>query len=275
MTTQDVAEYALERTPREYERLRAQARMWETATARLFERVGVPAGASCLDAGCGPGETMRLLAHRVGAAGTVTGIDVDAALGSLAERSLHAEGLRQCRFLAADVTDDAPLPGGPYDVVFARLLLFHLPQRVPVLARLWDAVRPGGHLVVQDYDLGSADVVPAAAGVTETLRLIVETFEALGCDVRAGLHLPLLFAEAGVGVPDETEVAGRLEPFPTGQPMLEHTLRSVLPAAYARGVTCEEHADETLTALRREAAGAPDRVMLWPLMIGAWRRKPA
>jgi SAM-dependent methyltransferase len=275
MTTQDVAEYALERTPREYERLRAQARMWETATARVLDRVGPAAGASCLDAGCGPGETMRLLARRVGPGGTVTGIDADAALGSVVEGSLHADGLRQCRFLHADLTDDAPVPGGPYDVVFARLLLFHLPQRVPVLARLWDAVRPGGHLVVQDYDLQSADVLPAAASVTETMRLLVRTFEALGCDVRAGVRLPLLFAAAGVGAPDDTDVAGRLEPFPTGQAMLEHTLRSVLPAAYARGVTCEQHADETLEALRRDAAGVPDRTLLWPLMIGAWRRKPA
>ena len=62
MTVQGIAEYALERTPREYERLRAQARIWEPATVRLLDRIALGAGASCLDAGCGPGETMRLLA---------------------------------------------------------------------------------------------------------------------------------------------------------------------------------------------------------------------
>jgi SAM-dependent methyltransferase len=270
-----VTEYALERTPSEYERLRAQARVWEPATVRLLDQVGLTPGASCLDAGCGPGETMRLLAHRAGAGGTVTGIDVDAALGSVVERSLHAEGLRQCRFLAADLTQDAPVPGGPYDLVYARLLLFHLPRRVPVLARLWEAVRPGGHLVVQDYDLAPTDALPAAASVTETMRLLVRTFEALGCDVRAGMRLPQLFDDAGVGVPDGTDVAGRLEPLATGQAILQHTLRSVLPAAYARGITTERHADETLAALGRDAAGPPDRTLLWPLMAGAWRRKPA
>jgi ubiquinone/menaquinone biosynthesis C-methylase UbiE len=270
----DVTEYALERTPREYERLRAQARMWEPATARLLDRIGLPAGASCLDAGCGPGETMRLFAERVGPTGTVTGMDVDAALGSVLETSLHAAGLRQCRFLAADLTDDGPVPGGPYDLVFARLLLFHLPQRVAVLSRLWAAVRPGGHLLVQDYDLDRADVLPATASVAETMRLIVATFEALDCDVRAGMRLPLLFADAGVGSPDDTDVVGRLEPLETGQVMLEHTLRSVLPAAYAHGITTEPQAEQTLAALRRDAAG-PGRAMLWPLMVGAWRRKPA
>ena len=47
--------YALGRTPQEYERLRVQSRAWEAATSRLLDQVGLAAGASCLDAGCGPG----------------------------------------------------------------------------------------------------------------------------------------------------------------------------------------------------------------------------
>lgn len=77
-------EYALGHTPAEYDRLRAQARMWEGAAGRLFDRIGLAPGASCLDAGCGPGETMRAMAQRVGPAGRVVGIDRDASLGGLA-----------------------------------------------------------------------------------------------------------------------------------------------------------------------------------------------
>ena len=36
--------YALGRTPQEYERLRAQARVWESATGRLFDQVALAAG---------------------------------------------------------------------------------------------------------------------------------------------------------------------------------------------------------------------------------------
>lgn len=274
MTGQGIVDYALERTPREYERLRTQARGWEPATARLIEKVAPPIGSSCLDAGCGPGEVMRLLAARVGAAGNVTGIDVDVPLGAAVERNLHADGLRQCRFRAADLTEDVPVPGGPYDLVLARLLLFHLPQRVAVLARLWDAVAPGGHLVVQDYDLDAAQVVPALDSAAEAMRLLVGTFQVLGCDVRAGIHLPGLFGQAGVGAPDGTDVAGRMEPFGTGYRLLDQTLRSVLPAALANGITNERHGQETLAALRGDAERFGDRTMYWPLMLGAWRRKP-
>ena len=266
-------QYALERTAREYERLRAQARVWEPATARLLDRIGLAPGATCLDAGCGPGETMRLMARRVGPDGAVTGIDADAALGPLVESSLHQAGHRQCRFRAAQLTADEPVPGAPYDLVYARLLLFHLPPRVRVLSRLWDAVAPGGHLVVQDYDVNAAGVVPGLASADEIMRVIVGAFDALGCDVRAGVHLPQLFVAAGVGAPDGTDVAGNVEPLTTGQTLLEQVMRSVLPVALSRDITDEARAAATLRELREDAARFPEYATVWPLMFGAWKRK--
>jgi trans-aconitate methyltransferase len=266
-------EYALGRTPAEYERLRAQARVWVPATARLLDQVGLAPGASCLDAGCGPGETMRLMAQRAGPAGQVLGIDVDAPLGACALASLHQAGHRQCRFAVHDITTPGPVPGGPFDLVYARLLLFHLPQRVAVLGRLWDAVAPGGHLVVQDYDLRGASVLPALDSATEMLRVIVAAFTAVGCDVHAGARLPQLFAQAGIGDPDGTDVAGRLEPLATGRAILEQTFASLLAPALARGVTTEAAAAGAQAALDRDCADFPDRPLMWPLLIGAWKRK--
>ena len=65
------------------------------------------------------------------------GIDADASLGSLALAMLRGTGHRQCTFRAHDLTAGEPIPGAPFDLVYARLLLFHLPQRSQVLARLW------------------------------------------------------------------------------------------------------------------------------------------
>jgi SAM-dependent methyltransferase len=273
MSTAQADRYALGRTPEEYERLRLQALIWEASTGRLLDEVGLAAGASCLDAGCGPGETMRLMAERVGPAGRVVGLDVDDSLGALALERLHGAGHGQCAWHRHDITADAPIPGAPFDLVHARLLLFHLPERVAVLARLWDAVAPGGHLVVQDYDIRAISVLPALASVEEVGRVLTGAFTAAGADVSAGARLPLLFAQAGVGEPDGTDVAGRLEPFATGRVLLASVLRSVLPAALAHGVTTETDAAAILSALDRDAAQFPDRPMLWPLMIGAWKRR--
>ena len=81
------------------------------------------------------------------------------------------------------------VPGGPFDLVYARLLLFHLPQRASVLARLWDAVAPGGHLVVQDYDLRTVSVLPDLPSVAEVGRVINAAFSAAGADPQVGARL--------------------------------------------------------------------------------------
>jgi ubiquinone/menaquinone biosynthesis C-methylase UbiE len=267
------AAYALGHTPQEYERLRMQARVWEAATGRLLDQVGLGPGASCLDAGCGPGETMRAMAGRVGPSGRVLGIDADPALGAMTLAMLHGAGYRHCSFHEHDLAAAGPVPGAPFDLVYARLLLFHLPQRVEVLARLWDAVAPGGHLLVQDYDLRSISTLPQLDWVSELLRVWACAFGAAGADISAGTRLPQLFAQAGVGTPDGTDVAGRIEPLATGRGILERTFRSVLPAALAQGITTEADAAATLAAIDRDAARFPDRPVLWPLLVGAWKRK--
>jgi len=266
-------EYALGRTQQEYQRLRTQARFWEQATEGLLDRLDLAAGASCLDAGSGPGEVMRLLARRVGPTGSVTGLDVDAALNAIVQADLRSAGLEWCSTITARLDGDAPVPGAPYDLVYARLLLFHLPEQVAVLRRLWDAVAPGGYLVVQDYDLPAAGTASALPGVEEVTRLVCETFTAVGCDIRAGLRLPDLFTVAGIGDVDGTDVAGRLVPLGNGTAMLEQVLRSLVPAAIAHGVTNAPTADAAIQAMRAEAANGPTASMLWPLLIGAWRRK--
>ena len=115
---------------------------------------------------------------------------------------LHEEGHRQCEFRAHDLRRDTAIPGGPYDLVYARLVLFHLPERVAVLGRLWDAVAPGGHLVVQDYDLGAVGSVPRTPFDDQIAEFIGGAFTAAGCEVRAGALLPRMFSQAGVGLPD-------------------------------------------------------------------------
>jgi SAM-dependent methyltransferase len=269
-----VHEYVMGRTPEEYERLRAQSRMFEADTARLLDRAVIPRGARCLDVGCGPGEVMRLLAERVGAAGEVVGVDVDAELGGEAVAGLHAAGHRQCRFEAHDV-EAAPAPSGaPFDLVFARMLLLHVADPVTVLRRLWDWVAPGGCLVIQDYDLRSAAVVPELPVLEEYWHVAFGVFEARDRDLRLGLRLPALQAAAGLGTPDGIDAAVALAPFPEHAPMLEAVYRSLLPAALSLGLTTRERAEDFLAEFSAIGADAHASTAMWPLLIGTYTRKP-
>ena len=51
-----------------------------------------------------------------------------------------------------DVAADPP-PDGGFDLVHVRLVLTHVPQRAEALRRMASALRPGGWLVVEDFDV--------------------------------------------------------------------------------------------------------------------------
>ena len=78
-------------------------------------------------------------------------------------------------------------------------MLFRVEEPAAALRRLWSLTAPGGHLVVQDYDLHCIDVRPALATVDECKRVVLGAFTAAGRDVGTGDALPLLFAQAGLG----------------------------------------------------------------------------
>jgi SAM-dependent methyltransferase len=265
--------YILGKTTAEYERLRVQARVWEPATAALLHRTGIGPGARCLDVGCGPAETMRLMADRTGPSGVVVGIDRDAALGAVAVGALHDAGHRQCSFMAGDVERD-DLEPGRFDLVFARLLLLHVADPVAVLRRMWSWTAPGGWLVVQDYDMRVVAVEPPLPVVDEWRRVFLGAFTAAGRDIRLGHRLPGLFTQAGIGAPDGTEVTGRMEPMRAAGAMLAATYRSVAPAAVAAGLVTESQRDAWLSDVERATAENGDHTAMWPLLIGAYRQRP-
>jgi ubiquinone/menaquinone biosynthesis C-methylase UbiE len=271
-------QYVMGRTAEEYERLRQQARIWERATAALIEATALGSGARCLDVGCGPGETMRLMAERVGPGGRVVGLDTDADVGRAAIDALRAAGHDQCAFVAGDVTGDLAgtdeIPDGGFDLVFGRLILLHLPDPVAALRRMWSWTAPGGHLVIQDYDMRVVDAYPPLTIVDEWKRVFLGTFDAVGRDVRLGHRLPTLFAEAGIGAPDATDVVGRLEPLERTAGMLAATYRSVAPIAVAHGLITEHQRDQWLADLADTAETHADHSLIWPLLIGARKQRP-
>jgi SAM-dependent methyltransferase len=267
--------YVLRRDATEYERLRAQARAWQPAANRLFDQVALGPGARCLDAGCGPGHTMRLMAERVGPSGHVTGVDIDSALGDEALALLLAAGYGNAAFASVDLESDEPIPGEPFDLVYARLLVFHAKDQAALVGRLWDAVAPGGHLVIQDYDVRTADVLPALESVQEWKRVVLAAFIEAGRDVHIGHRLPLLFQEAGIGTADGTDVAGRLDTLRGGGWLFAETYRSMLPVAVRLGLTTRIGYEQWCHEFARDTAEYPESALLWPLLIGAWKRKQA
>ena len=126
---------------------------------------------------------------------------------------------------------------------------------------------------MQDYDLAAVGSVPRMPIDDQLAGFITGAFTAAGCEVRAGALLPRLFQQAGIGLPDATDVAGRLDRLVDAAPMLEGVVRSLMPAAIGGGLATESDAHALLARLHDSVTEDPDRPLLWPLMLGAWKRK--
>jgi len=83
--------YVLSRTAGEYERLCGKAESWSPFTQRVLAQVGLDTGMTSLDAGCGSGEVMRLMARRLGPSRSVTGVDIDPEAGACGGARLQAD----------------------------------------------------------------------------------------------------------------------------------------------------------------------------------------
>ena len=129
---------------RETERLRTNEALWDPGTLERFERLGLAPGWSCLEVGAGAGGAARWLADRVGPTGRVVAADLEVGrLLPLADRGVEV--------LRYDLrTED--LPEAQFDLVHARMLVQHLPDRAGAVARLTRALRPGGWLFLEDTD---------------------------------------------------------------------------------------------------------------------------
>lgn len=266
-------EYTLGYSAEECERLRLQAKIIEPGTRRLLHAIGLRPGWRCLDIGCGPGETMRLMGEIAGPSGEVTGLDWDAKAGREAVEQLEATGTSRYRFIEANMerTDEV---GGPFDLTFARLTLQFAGDPVAVLRKMYSWTKPGGYVAVQDYYARTMNLYPKLEACSELLRLIFETWERSGGDLEFAAKLPFYFVEAGIGAPDGTDTnlpMTSAEPFVA---MYQTFCRSLLPKAIEFGVTTEGGMQSVFRDLQQATADGRQHWALWPLMIGVWKRKP-
>lgn len=114
-------------------------------------------GMSVLDVGCASGAITRGIAERVGLDGKVTGIDVSDRL--IQEAKENSVSLTNLEFEVADIYN---LPyENTYDVITAARVLQWLSEPQKALEQMVGAVKPGGTLLVLDYNHEKIEWSPA------------------------------------------------------------------------------------------------------------------
>ncbi|WP_369245355.1 class I SAM-dependent methyltransferase [Streptomyces sp. R41] len=165
------------------------------SSARLAD-LGVGPGTRCLELGGGGGSAAVWLADRVGPTGSVLVTDIE---------PRWMDGLPGCanlRVVRHDIGAEE-LPEGGFDLIHARLVLPHVPERRAALDRLVRALRPGGMLVLDEFDCGWIPVLaspsPGAAELFEkTHEAVMGIITAAGADMRWGAHAYAALRRAGL-----------------------------------------------------------------------------
>jgi SAM-dependent methyltransferase len=162
-------------------RLTLLEQCFDAGSIRWLRRVGIQPGWRCLDAGAGAGSIARWLCSQVGPDGRVLAVDLDTRLlDQLDEPNLDVQ--------RTDLRTDT-LPRHSFDLVHARAVLMHIPERQHILDQLVASLRPGGVLLLEE-----ADQFPLAALGTGLYAEVWEAF--INSAARAGLakdwarHLP-------------------------------------------------------------------------------------
>lgn len=246
------------------ERFDAFAALFDPTTFRHLEGFGIGSGWRCWEVGAGGTSVVSWLAKKVGPTGKVVATDIDTS--QLAPAARPPVEVR-----VHDVGAEEP-PGEGFDLVHARLVLVHVPDRERALRSMVDSLRPGGRLLIEDADPALQPLTcPDDHGPAEELaNRLRQGFRRLladrGADLSYGRRLPRLLREAGL---HRVEAEAY---FPLSSPacaaLESATIRQIREQLVAAGLATDADIDQHLANV---AAGGMD--LATAPMISAWGRK--
>jgi SAM-dependent methyltransferase len=183
-----MSEYVFDNKEAETEqRFGALETLFDPVSKRYLEPY-VVAGAHCLEVGGGSGSIARWMSERAGDRGRVVVTDIntrflDGIVGPNIEVRQH------------DIVSDS-LEEAAFDVAHTRLVLLHIPERKRAVERMIAALKPGGWLVLQEFDSLSMQADTTTGGaehLLKTLTVLWELMMARGANLRFGREVyPLL-----------------------------------------------------------------------------------
>ncbi|HTE45024.1 MAG TPA: methyltransferase domain-containing protein [Gemmatimonadaceae bacterium] len=255
--------YILDNAGREAaSRFPALSASFDAGTIRWLEQFGIRAGSRCLEVGGGGGSIAEWLASRVGPSGRVMVTDLDT-------RFLESLQLPNTDVSRHDIASD-PLPTDVFDVVHARLVLGHVRERDRALARMVGAVKPGGWILIEDFD---RSVVPdpslhSAEVLSKTYVAMARLMEDRGVDRTFGRRL--FGCLRGLGL-ENVAAEGRTLMWPASSPgplLMRANYEQLRADMIASGYITADEFEADVAALEH-----PEFLMPSPILWAAWGRK--
>ena len=245
-------------------RFGALAALFDPVTRERAAALGIEPGWRCWEVGSGGPSVPAWLAERVGPSGYVLATDIDV-------EWVEAQAASRFEVRRHDVAADDP-PDDEFDLVHARLVLSHVPGRDTGLERMAAALRPGGWLLVEDFDVAlqplacideqtDADVL-----ANRVRRGFLELLAARGADLSYGRSLPGRLGKLGL------ENVGADAYFPValaaGRELELANVHQVRDLLLGKKLATADEVDRHLANVR---TGAVD--LATPPLVSAWARR--
>lgn len=168
----------------------------EDTTKNLFRKVELTEGLTCLDIGCGGGNVSFILADIVGENGKVLGIDLDEKIINLARQDCQEKKIRNVDFLKADVQSFSN--EYHYDIIYSRFLLTHLSNPHTILQQMFNLLKPGGRMIIEDIEFSGHFSYPICSAFQQYVQTYQKVVKQKGGDPDIGPKLPHLLKEVGL-----------------------------------------------------------------------------
>ena len=252
------------------ERLRILARVMRPTTLSLFDRVGIEARMACLDVGCGGGDVTLDLAGLVGPEGRIVGWDIDETKLELARREAEEKGFGNVEYRLADIRESEA--ASEFDIVYTRFLLTHLSDPADAVARLGQAARPGGLVIIEDIDFEGIFCHPFSAAFKRLVEIYTQASRRRGGDPNIGLRLPELLLDAGF----ERILTNVVQPAGIdGDVKLIYaiSMENIADSVVADGIAGKDEVDRLIADLY-ELASDKRSFVSHPRVVQAWGYRP-
>jgi len=244
------------------QRFEALAELFNASTFRHMLSVGLSPGWRVWEVGAGGASVPKWIVEQTH--GHVLATDIDT---SWLDREGGGFAVKN-----HDIGAD-PAPDDGFDLVHARLVLVHVPERLNALMTMINALKPGGWVLLEEADPGLQPLVcPDEYGAEQELaNKLKMAFRSLmadrGVDLSFGRKLPRLLRSIGlVNVQSDSF-------FPMGGSAcndLEHaTVEQIREHLIAADLATEDEIEQHLSNVatgRLDLATSP--------LVSAWARKP-
>ena len=260
--------------PQRFESLKI---MYDPITFQHIESLGIAEGWRCLEVGGGGGSVARWLSEKVGGTGRVLITDINPHfLTGMTWTIGNVDVLKN------DITGDSGLPKNAFDLAHARLVLVHLSQREKALANMVSTLKPGGWIVIEDFDMILSEAlgdyhprlgVPPtmATELFKKVRRATETvLEQHGADLHYARRLYSMMRSNGLVYVGMS--TGGVSTWSGGSACAKLHIANSLQSKdemIATGFLSEIEFDEAIKMMND-----PEWVVFSHMMVSAWGRKP-